>query len=150
LKKSHLILNILTAFFLVLFLTACGKKGPPVPPGQKMPPAVNDLDKKISGSRLVLFWKIFDQKNKNFGKISGFIVYRAKDKTDGSLCSNCPLNFKQVADISLKQNTAIQTVTYTETLVNGYRYTYKVRAYTENKTLGKDSNTVQFIYKRQE
>lgn len=147
-KTNYLILNILTAFFLILFLTDCGIKGPPVPFEQKKPAAADDLDKEISGNRLKLFWTVPDQKKKNFETISGFIVYRAKDKTDGSLCSNCPLNFKQVSDISLEQNRAIKTLTYTESLVNGYRYVYKVRAYTENKTLGNDSNTVQFIYKR--
>jgi len=148
LKINYLIVNILITAFLVFSLPVCGKKGPPVAPEQKIPPEVNDLNAQISGDRLTLSWTIPEKKDKRVETPSGFIVYRAKDKLDNSFCPNCPLRFTQVSDISLKNKTLKKSAIYVGSLVKGYRYVYKVRAYTKNKTLGKDSNTVQFIYKR--
>ena len=147
-KISSLIVNILTVVFFCFFLSACGKKGPPVPPEQKFPASVHDLNKHISEDKLILSWTIAEKKDKQFEAPSGFIVYRAKDAINSSFCPDCPLRFIQVAEISLKNNGVEKITTYVESLAKGYRYAYKVRAYTKDKILGKDSNIVEFIYKR--
>ncbi len=145
LNIRFLIVNILAVVFVGFFLSACGVKGPPVPPDQKIPFSVNDLNKLISEENLTLSWTIDEKKDKRFEAPSGFIVYRAKDAINNSFCPGCPLRFTQVSDISLKNN-GVKTITYVESLVKGFRYAYKVRAYTKNKTLGKDSNIVEFTY----
>jgi hypothetical protein len=39
-----------------LALAACGKKGPPLPPLSRLPPAVNDLEGVLAGTTLELAW----------------------------------------------------------------------------------------------
>ena len=146
LNIRFLIVNILAVVFLGFSLYACGKKGPPVPPEQKIPFSVNDLNKHISENNLTLSWTIDDKKDNQFEAPSGFIVYKAKDTINHSFCSGCPLRFMQVSDISLKNHGTKKTIAYVESLVKGCRYAYKVRAYTNNKIFGKDSNIIEFTY----
>ena len=49
---------------IVVFSPGCGKKAPPVPPGQAMPPAVNDLSSSIDEDMLKLAWTIPDENRK--------------------------------------------------------------------------------------
>ena len=57
---------------IVVFSPGCGKKAPPVPPGQAMPPTVNDLSSSIDEDMLKLAWTIPDEK----GKIASALAYK--------------------------------------------------------------------------
>ena len=49
---------------IVVFFPGCGRKAPPVPPGQARPPAVDDLSSSIDGDMLKLAWTIPDENRK--------------------------------------------------------------------------------------
>ena len=147
--SKDLILQSSILITLVLSLSGCGRKAPPIPPSQIQPPAVNDLSASIDGDTLTLTWTIPQEKGKATSGLSGFIVYRSKKPLSESDCRDCPVLFKRVADIPIEVsdsgNLKKGHMTYYETLEKGYRYIYKVTSYTNGVT-SKDSNYVEFIY----
>jgi len=78
------------------------------------------------------------------------MVYKARQKLSGSDCRNCPVFFERIADISLNQAASThldrKTVRYFDRVEKGYRYLYKVVVYSKSGVLGKESNTIEFIY----
>jgi hypothetical protein len=57
---------------IAVFPPGCGRKAPPVPPGQTRPSAVDDLSSSIDKDILELAWTIPDEK----GKIASGLAYR--------------------------------------------------------------------------
>ena len=49
---------------IAVFSPGCGRKAPPVPPGQARPPAVDDLSSSIDKDMLELAWTIPDENRK--------------------------------------------------------------------------------------
>ena len=49
---------------IVVFFPGCGRKAPPVPPGQARPPAVDDLSSSIDRDMFELAWTIPDENRK--------------------------------------------------------------------------------------
>lgn len=147
--SKDLILQSSILITIVLSLSGCGKKAPPIPPSQIQPPTVNDLSASIAGDTLKLTWTIPKEKGKVTPGLSGFIVYRSKKPLSESDCKNCPVLFKRVADIPIEVNASGRpekgSMTYYETLEKGYRYIYKVIGHTKGVT-SSDSNYVDFIY----
>ena len=94
---THLTLQVSILIISVLFLAGCGKKAPPVPPGQVKLPAVNELDARIVGDTLKLTWAIPKEKEGNISDLSGFIVYRSK-MLSSSDCKNRQVLLKRVAN----------------------------------------------------
>ena len=136
--------------FLNTALIGCGKKAPPVPPPRFIPPAVNDLSYRLAGSTLSLDWTLPEIKKTKTTDIAGCIVFRARTSVSGSDCPTCPPRFESVADLPLgvdsqiKQN--LKVMNYSESITQGYRYTYKVNCYSAKGVSGQDSNTVEFNY----
>jgi len=148
-KGLILKLSILAAFGF--YLSGCGVKGPPVAPRPAPPPAVNDLSRQMQEDTLKLSWTIPKHKGKIHPDLEGFFVYRSKKPLSESECPDCPLKFKLVDDIGKKavKNSAKLTkgrMTYSETLVKGYRYIYKVVAYDYSGSRFGDSNLVTINY----
>jgi len=142
-------LSILAAF--AFYLSGCGRKAPPVAPRPAPPPAVNDLSRQMQEDTLKLNWTIPKHKGKIHPDLEGFFVYRSQKPLSESECPDCPLKFKLVADIGEKavKSSAKLTkgrMTYSETLVKGYRYIYKVVAYNDSGLRFGDSNLVIFNY----
>lgn len=129
---------------IVVFPLGCGRKAAPVPPGQVMPPVVNDLSSSIDGDILELAWTIPDEKGESVSGLGGFIVYKSKTSLFKSDCKGCPVLFKRIADISIEEKDINKKITYNETLEKGYRYIYKVTVYTKTGASGKDSNYIEF------
>jgi len=120
----------------------CGRKGPPIPPRQFVPPAVADLTVSMDGDVLRLTWSVPRIDGKVITKIAGFIVYRSKTMLTDA-CQTCPLRFRQVADMRIESREYLKKPqAYTETLESGYAYRYKVTAYTRSRVMGKESNVV--------
>ena len=61
---KSLIAIFVILFCLSVFPPGCGRKAPPVPPGQTRPPAVDDLSSSIDKDILELAWTIPDEKGK--------------------------------------------------------------------------------------
>jgi predicted small lipoprotein YifL len=133
---------------IVLMLSGCGKKGPPVPPRREIPPPVTDLSWEIKNKTLALSWSV--PRVKGSIRLSGFKIYRSQKRLSVSDCPDCPGTFKPVADILIKDPTRQDQNTerkrYTEYLEAGFRYEYKVVGYTENGISSPDSNIVEFDY----
>ena len=148
--RRRLFFYICIFIFLNTFLIGCGKKAPPVPPQRFTPPAVNDLSYRLAGSTLSLNWTLPAIKKTKPTDIAGCIVFRARASVSESDCPTCPPKFVSVADLSpggdsqTKKN--LKTMNYSESLTQGYRYTYKVNCYSAKGVSGRDSNTVEFDY----
>ena len=140
--------SLITIFSILLctavFPLGCGRKAPPVPPGQAKPPVVDDLSSSIDEDMLELAWTIPDEKGKVASGLGGFVVYKSKTSLSESDCKGCPVLFKRIADIPIKEKDINKKITYNETLEKGYRYIYKVTVYTKTGASGKDSNYIEF------
>ena len=107
-------------------LAGCGRKAPPEPPQGTRPAKVNDLSYSMSGSTIKLSWT----------------VPRGEKE-----CPNCPLRFVEVGDVPVPAAGGGATpVVFVQTIEPGYRYVYKVVAYTDEGRRGRDSNQVDFEY----
>jgi hypothetical protein len=131
---------------IAVFSPGCGRKAPPVLPGQARPPAVDDLSSSINGDMIELAWTIPDEKGKIASDLVGFIVYKSKTSLSEPVCKECPALFKRIADIPIEEKDINKKITYKETLEKGHRYIYKVTVYADNGVTGKDSNQIDFIY----
>ena len=143
-----IIFQILIIVAFSVFLSGCGKKAPPKPPGQEEPPVVDDLSYSLDGDRLKLTWTTPEVNRKVNSGLGGFYVFRSKKLVSASDCKNCPVIFKRVADIFSQdtESSGRDSIKYAESLEKGYRYIYKVVVYTNNGRTGKDSNIIDFIY----
>jgi len=133
---------------IVLLLSGCGKKGPPVPPRHEIPPPVTDLSWTINKQTLILSWSV--PRVKSAIRLAGFKIYRSRKRLSVSDCPDCPGIFKPAADIliknPIKQDQEAERKIYTEDLETDSRYEYKVIGYTENGISSPDSNIVGFDY----
>jgi hypothetical protein len=131
---------------IVVFPAGCGRKAAPAPPGQVKPPVVDDLSSSIDGDMLELAWTIPDKEGKIVSGLGGFIVYKSKTFLSESDCKGCPVLFKKIADIPIKEKDINKKITYRENMEKGYRYIYKVTVYTKTGASGKDSNYIELDY----
>lgn len=140
-------------FLVVIFIgltSSCGKKRPPVPPPKYRPAVVSDLAYRIDRQKLTLSWTIPDSDSSKSAVTDGCSVYRARQSLLESDCTGCPVPFESVADVSVGENNAGPGkqigLTYTETLLPGFSYTYKVVCFTRGGGPSEDSNVVNFRY----
>ncbi|MFO7560080.1 MAG: lipoprotein [Desulfobacterales bacterium] len=133
---------------MILLLSGCGKKGPPVPPRHEIPPPVTDLSWEINQQILTLSWTV--PKVESPIRLAGFKIYRSRKRLSVSDCPDCPGIFEPVADRVIKnpisRDQGGERKMYTEDLETDSRYEYKVVAYTENGISSPDSNIVGFDY----
>ena len=130
-------------FMLSMSVAACGKKGPPRPPGYLEPPAVADLRYQIIGDKLMLEWTVPESGEKRIYDIAGTKVYRFKTPAKNAACKDCPLTLSLVAKIPFKS----PQMNYSEELEEGYQYAYQVVLYDKTGQEGEKSNIVDFRYK---
>jgi hypothetical protein len=136
-KNRVFFLVILTTLMILLF--ACGKKGPPVPQTFVPPPVVTGLQVILEDDIATLRWPIPEWEEEGEDFLTGFHVYRSQTAVETS-CEDCPVRFKKLADIPIKNNTSAGS--YTETLEPGFQYSFKVSGYTDNGYEGDKSETV--------
>jgi hypothetical protein len=136
-KHRVFCIAILTA--LMILLPACGKKGPPVPETFTPPPVVEGLQIILEDNMALLRWPIPEWEEKGEDYLAGFFVYRSKTAADKT-CEDCPVRFKKVADIQIKNSTSAGS--YTEPLETGFQYSFRVSGYTDSGYEGDKSETV--------
>jgi hypothetical protein len=128
----------------------CGKKAPPEPPTGSRPPRVIDLAYGVSGSTLALSWRVPPTNPAARIPVTGFLIYRSQQPLLENACPNCPILFKIIGDVPVREAGAGQdgepAITFTETLDPGYRYIYKVHGYSRDGIRSKPSNVVEFTY----
>ena len=139
---KHLAIELSIILTIVTILPGCGRKGPPIPPHQIVPPAVTDLGVNMDGDVLRLMWSIPQSGAKPAPEVAGFTVYRSKTMLTDA-CQKCPDRFRQIADIVVgSKESRKKPLVYTEAIESGYEYRYKVTAYTRKRLMGKESNVV--------
>ncbi len=126
------------AIYMVFLFAACGKKGPPVPPGIPPLPAVSGFAYVIDSDIVRLAW------NKPVGdgasNLKGYIVHRSKTAVDSDNCEGCPILFQRVAELNAGSEA------FGELIENGHDYIYKVVAISVYGTTSPDSTLIKFRY----
>lgn len=127
--KTRIILSLLAAIFFT-YITGCGRKAPPVPPGTLRPQAIDDLSFRITPEGAVISWTI-PEKNMDGSPIltiDGFILYRAEALIE-DFCKGCPPNFTSPLKIpfNIDPDNAGMMSYEDRTLQTGIIYTYEVR-----------------------
>ena len=131
-------------------LAGCGKKGPPEPPNGSRPPRVADLNYMVSENTVKLSWTIPQPDEKAQYPVSGFLIFQYQQPLYERECTNCPVIFTQIGDVPVRGGTGGRDeslpLVFVETLERGYRYKFKVKAYSDDRTSGADSNLVEFSF----
>jgi hypothetical protein len=129
-----------------LLVLGCGRKGPPLPPLVVIPPGINDLTAKVLGDGVRLTWSIPKKGVTLFEGIRSFRVFRYRVNKAGSLCSGCPLPFREFLEIRLKYPGPARIedgrVIYSHTLDPEYQYGYKIVVHHKSGGISDDSNVV--------
>jgi len=140
-----LLLCLLPPFF---FVTGCGKKTQPVPPGQVGSKPVINLTKKIHNSTLTLNWGIAPSAGE--GTWERFVVFRSRTGPGEENCRGCPIIFQPIAHLPIQNmresSTGKKEMHFQEELEEGSGYAYKVTGYTANDTAGYDSTIIKFNF----
>lgn len=129
--------NWFFAFFFVVLLAGCGKKGPPVPPGE-LPPPVSDLKAEVADHTLELTWTV----PQDVDRWKHFTVFRSKKELLRPGCKKCPPKFEKVADVPVRD----RGMAYREPLEIGYEYIYKVAGSTRDGMESHGSNRVKLVH----
>ena len=140
-------LSIVVLFLLAGCFAGCGVKNPPLPPIEELPNAVTDLKETVAQQVVTLTWTAPDEKE--HAVVERFSVFRSKSDLDED-CPECPRLYKRAADIhpgsDLWEGKAGETISYSEELETGFRYSYKVVGYTWDNIASPDSNPVDFDF----
>ena len=153
-EKTKIYSEILWLQFLILIcfvciVFGCGRKGPPVPPQQIVPPRVKDLVGIVEGDILTLTWTVPQPEEFISSAAEGFFVFRSKKPLSEPDCKDCPVLFTRVADIPIKAKNVgdfdKDIIEYSETIKKGSRYIYKVNVYAKG-ILSSDSNYFDIIF----
>ena len=134
---------ILIPVLLAGMLFGCGRKLPPSPPSKYMPPIVADLAFKIEENRVTLSWTVPPLENKDQPACAGFRVFRARQAAAEADCSSCKLDFRQIGDVTAKGKKPGSPLHFSETLLPGNKYFYKLVAYDAKGYDGKDSKSIE-------
>jgi len=141
---------VMLALTLIVLVWSCGKKGPPEPPSGSKPPSVGDLSYSLSQDTIKLSWTLPRPDQTARLPISGFLIYRSQRPLLEADCPNCPTLFKLIGDVPAKGTQTGQTgqppITFTQTIEPGFRYLYKVNAYSADGLRSGNSNFVGFTF----
>ncbi len=145
-----IILAVIIWTISTAMLGGCGRKAPPEPPIGSRPPKVKDLGYSINNNTIKLSWKIPKTDDKAKSRPAGFLIYRSKQTPLDADCPNCPIRFKQVGEVPVRDAGAGQLeqlmVVFTQTIEPGYFYIYKVRAFDADEIVGIDSDRIEFTF----
>jgi hypothetical protein len=143
---SHRCAAILVTVLLAGMLFGCGRKLPPSPPAQYMPPAVADLAFRLEENRVTLSWTVPQPQDKHQPAPAGFRIFRARQVSAEEGCSTCKLDFWQTGDVPSRGKKPGSPLQFSEALLTGYKYVYKVVAYDGKGYEGKDSKSIEFTF----
>jgi len=143
---SHRCAAILALVLLAGMLFGCGRKLPPSQPSQYMPPVVADLSFRLEENRVKLSWTVPQPQDKDQPAPAGFRIFRARQLSSEADCSTCKLDFRQTGDVTSKGKKPGSPLHFSETLLPGYKYVYKVVAYDAKGFDGKDSKSIEVAF----
>jgi len=127
----------MTLILLVgLALWGCGVKGPPVPPQRPPMQPADELTGSLEGDAVILTWR----HDPNIKSIDSYVVLRAQDDPAAPQCPGCPLIYQRVGTVLMDR--ATRAFRFSETVPDGYIYTYKLRAVSSTGDQGPDSKPI--------
>jgi len=130
-------------FMLLIFITNCGKKGPPIAPETIVPQAINNLKAAVNDKKVKLSWSI-PKKNTNgslLEDLAGFKLFRGKVS-----CKKCPPDWYFLVDIDCESPSKLyakknEEAEYIDHQVKaGKKYIYRIFSYNRRGNLSSDSN----------
>lgn len=139
-KKKHICIVLLSLIFVVV-LSACGEKGPPLPPeviGEKV---FEPYDLKLTQTKDILFLTWDHRVDPVDAKIvpESFDVFMAVK--DMETCDDCPFIFELAAIVPMPK---MEFITRVE---KGHKYYFRVQAVGEGDKRSEYSKTVQIEIK---
>ena len=138
---NRLTVYLITSILIILLvsLSGCGVKGPPVPPVYVKPPAVMDLQHQVTGNQLNLTWSVPPMQDTDSSAIAGAKVFRLKQSLKNAACQDCSRTFILISKIPARSG----TMQFQDTLDKGFAYYYKIILYDAGNHDGEDSNIVR-------
>ncbi len=135
--------RLVVAFMMCGTAAACGKKTMPTAPRTQSPPPVTDLSCQPQNGDVLLRWHLPEAvRNRSLGN-GQMVLSRARSRLADPLCPGCPMVFQRIARIPFDAVDPEGGATYSETLIAGFRYYYKVELVMDNGRTSADSNIVQ-------
>jgi predicted small lipoprotein YifL len=141
--------NLFILLVMVCLLTACGRKGPLVPPEALVPAPVSDLKVEQRGELLRLSWTAPD-KEEGGGRLrdlAGFRLYKRELLPPGEDCDVCPSAFRLVTTIDLAYPREVQRsgdryLWEDVELQRGKTFRYYVVPYKKDGSQGRESTRI--------
>jgi len=93
--------HICLLFLLLLILTSCGRKAPPILPKMASLPQIRDLSVQIQKNKVKLKWSLPVKSITEYPEIKGFYVYQAVIPKKEQACEKCPRKFERIGEIVL-------------------------------------------------
>jgi hypothetical protein len=137
---------MLVPVLLAGMLFGCGRKLPPSPPSQYMPPIVTDLSFRLDENRVTLSWTVPQPQDKDQPACAGFRIFEARQRPAEADCSSCKFEFRQTGDVTSRGKKPGSPLHFNETLLPGYKYVYKVVAYDAKGFDGKESKSIEVAF----
>jgi len=126
--------------FVLLMVSGCGKKAPPLPPeikGHKINAPIN-LKSSILNQTIHLSWQHQIDKDKALVKPGGFEIHQARKTVEG--CEGCPFKFNLIGFVSMP------SMEFSTTIEKEFIYYFRVRAVSDDEMRSEYSKTIQIEY----
>jgi len=144
--SAHRVGAVLIGVFLLGAGGGCGRKLPPIQPGVFPPPTVADLAQEVQGNEIVLSWTIPAFTPDKESAATGFKILRARQTAAEAECQECPAPFEAIGDVWASGKKPGSRLKFRDALEPGFKYSYKLRAYTADEVVGRNSNVVAVVY----
>lgn len=137
---------VLIGVLLLGVVGSCGRKMPPIQPGVLPPPTVADLAYEMRGSEIILSWTMPTYHHDKESPAAGFKVLRARQTMAEAECQTCPAPFQTIGDVLASGKTFTSRLRFRDALEPGFKYRYKLKPYSADGVVGKDSNEVVALH----
>ena len=137
---------VLIGILLLGVMGSCGRKLLPIQPGVLPPPTAADLAYEMRGSEIILLWTVPIYHQDKERAVAGFKVLRARQTMAEAQCQTCPAPFQTIGDVLASGKTSGSRLRFRDTLEPGFTYSYKLKPYTADDVVGKDSNVVVAVH----
>jgi predicted small lipoprotein YifL len=129
---------------LLQILVGCGRKAPPTVPDQSPLVPVKDLQANLTNGKVRLTWSHLPDNV----AVVGYIVLRAQSALAKPECPQCPQVFQKVATVPVRRvlRDTEADMEFVQDVMEGFRYTFKVRPYTSSTNRGPDSGLVVITF----
>jgi predicted small lipoprotein YifL len=137
-------------FVVLLLCTACGKKGPLIPPDSSAPAPVSALQVAQQGEGFRISWLAPEQDRRNPGPstLAGFRLYRREVRSPNDECPTCGADDLLIRTVDLEYLQDVVRIGNLFVVVDGdvklgMSYQYQVTAFEKSGAENRDSGRVK-------